>query len=167
MAGPGGRPEPRMMSGKGRADQGVEAGTLIATVTYDDLDDKSPPADVTVLCIGYSDDTGVTMKVEKTDAGGRALFKGLDRTGATAYFLMARLPRFDGTTAVVDRLETVPPIQLDANAGVARDDVGRETRRHQAGRRRAVDDRGARRGAGRQGDGLGRGRDRGQGERAS
>lgn len=117
MTGGGGRPEPRMMSGKGRADQSVGAGMLIATVTYDDLAAKDPPADVPVVLVGYSDEKGVTAQVEKTDAAGHAVFKGLDRSGATAYFVMTRLPRFDGATAVIDRLETIPPIELGATAG--------------------------------------------------
>lgn len=117
MMGPGGRPEPRLMSGKGRPDQTVGAGMLIATVTYDDLAAKDPPVDVPVIVIGYSDEKGVTGHVEKTDASGRAVFKGLDRSGATAYFVMTRLPRFDGTAAVIDRLETIPPIELGATAG--------------------------------------------------
>ncbi|HTJ41419.1 MAG TPA: carboxypeptidase-like regulatory domain-containing protein [Kofleriaceae bacterium] len=113
MGGGGGMPDPRMMSGKGRADQTVDPGTLIATVTYGDLTAKDPPADVPVVLVGYSDAKGVTGQVVNTDASGRALFKNLDRSGATAYFILTKLGRGN----VIDRLETIPPLQLGATAG--------------------------------------------------
>ncbi|HVV84218.1 MAG TPA: hypothetical protein VHE35_14195 [Kofleriaceae bacterium] len=111
--GAGGPPEPRMMSGKPRPQTGDPADTLTVRVTYDDLVDPRPPQDQPVLLVAYRYDQTVTAQVVKTDPAGRAVFAGLDRTGATSYFAMATLARGD----VHDRV-TSGPIQMVADDGL-------------------------------------------------
>jgi hypothetical protein len=110
MAGGGGRPEPRMMSGRGRPDKGVPGGTMIVTVTYDDFSDLAK--DVPVVLVGYAANGAVTTQVQQTDVAGHATFSALDRSGGTAYYAMAALPRGD----TVDRAASIP-IQMDATVG--------------------------------------------------
>ena len=113
--GPAGQgpPQPRMMSGRARPQRGDAADTLTVRLTYDDLVDPRPPQDHPVVLVAYRYDHTVTTKVAKTDGAGRAVFTGLDRTGATSYFAMATL----GRGAVHDRL-TSGPIQMIADDGL-------------------------------------------------
>jgi hypothetical protein len=116
--------DPRAASGKGRTDPTVEAGTLIATVTYDEAPVKGaplkdPPVGTPVVCVGYSDAHGVTAQVAKVDKEGHATFKGLDVSGGTAYFVMTRIARGpDPAKPIVDRLSTTPPVELGSGGGM-------------------------------------------------
>ncbi|HEY5949518.1 MAG TPA: hypothetical protein VIV40_28685 [Kofleriaceae bacterium] len=111
MAG-GAMPNPRAMSGEPRPEQNDSPGTVTVRLSYDDFKD-APPVDVPVVLVGYKADDTVTFQSVKSDKDGRATFKGLDRTGATAYFAMTQLPR----NGVNDRL-TSTPVMLDPRAGV-------------------------------------------------
>ena len=112
MGGGGGMPNPRQMSGQPRAEPNDAPGTMTVRLSYDDFKDAAP-ADVPVALVGYAADASVSYQVAKTDPEGRAHFKGLDRTGATAYFAMTLLPR-NGAT---ERL-TSKAVMLDTRAGV-------------------------------------------------
>ena len=122
-AGPmaNGQMDPRAASGKGRPDQSVDPGTMIATVTYDEMPFAktfAPPVGATVVCVGYSDAHGVSAQAAKVDKEGHATFTGLDASGATSYFVMTQIARGpDPAKPIVDRLETIPPIALGAAAG--------------------------------------------------
>lgn len=109
----GGQPQPRAMSGRPRAQPGDPADTLTVRVSHDDLVDARPPQDQPVVLVAYKYDHSVTAKVVKTDPAGRAVFAGLDRTGATSYFALTTLAR----DAVHDRL-TTGPLQLVADDGL-------------------------------------------------
>jgi hypothetical protein len=107
----GAMPEPRQMSGEPRPEQADAPGTFTVRVTYDDF--KDTPAGVHVTLVGYAADNRVRVETKPTDKEGRATFSGLDRSGATAYFAMAQLPR----NGAVDRLVSKPAV-LDAQTGV-------------------------------------------------
>jgi hypothetical protein len=111
MAG-GAMPNPRQMSGEARPEEKDAPGTLTVRLSYDDFKD-TPPVDVPVALVGYTADDKVTFQSAKSDKEGRAVFKGLDRTGATAYFAMTQLPRNN----VNDRLASTA-VMLDPRAGV-------------------------------------------------
>lgn len=113
MAGGQGQPQPRTMSGSPRPQPGDPADTLTVRVSYDDLVDPKPPQDQPVVLVAYKYDHSVTAKVVKTDAVGRAVFAGLDRSGATSYFALATLAR----GAAHDRL-TSGPVQMVADDGL-------------------------------------------------
>ncbi len=111
-AGGQGMPNPRQMSGEPRPEGADQPGTLTARLTYDDFKD-APPVGVPVALVGYRSNDLVDLQVVNTDAEGRAAFKGLDRTGGTAYFAMTLLER----GGKYDRLISVPAV-LDSRAGV-------------------------------------------------
>ena len=109
----GGEPaNPRQMSGEPRPEPNDAPGSLTVRLSYDDFKD-APPVDVPVTIVGYNADYTVTYATKKSDKDGRATFDKLDRSGATAYFAMAQLPR-NGAT---DRLIAVPTT-LDPRVGV-------------------------------------------------
>jgi hypothetical protein len=107
----GAMPDPINMSGQPRAEQNDPAGSFTVRLTYDDF--KDVPQNVPVSLVGYAADDSVVVQTKQTDKDGRATFTGLDRTGATAYFALAQLPRNGG----IDRLESVP-VTLDNRAGM-------------------------------------------------
>jgi hypothetical protein len=107
----GAMPDPINMSGQPRAEQNDPAGSFTVRLTYDDF--KDVPENVPVSLVGYRADDSVEVLTKQTDKEGRVTFSGLDRSGATAYFAMAQLPR----NGAVDRLESVP-VTLDARAGM-------------------------------------------------
>lgn len=109
----GGQPQPRMMSGRPRPQAGDPGDTLTVRLTYDDMVDPRPPQDQPVVLVAYRYDQTVTATIVKSDPAGRAVFAGLDRTGATSYFAMTTLER--GT--VHDRV-TSGPIQMVADDGL-------------------------------------------------
>src|SRR5206468_1223731 len=74
-----------------------------------------PPQDQPVVLVAYRYDHQVSAQTVKTDPAGRAVFAGLDRTGATSYFAMTVLPRQAGS--VHDRL-TSGPIQMISDDGL-------------------------------------------------
>ena len=102
--GGGGMPDPRKISGTARAAQEYPAGTYAVRLTYDDLQEKQPPAGVPVALVAYKADKSVSLVTVPTDSTGHAKFPDLDRTGATAYFALALVPR--GSS--VDRLMAQP-----------------------------------------------------------
>lgn len=106
-----GLPPPRDLSGEPRPSPDVGVGTLLARVVYNDLAD--PAADLRVTLVGYVADERVTIAVQKTDREGKAMFTGLDKTGATAYFVMTLLPRGSDVDRLVSR-----SVMLDASSGV-------------------------------------------------
>lgn len=112
MAG-GGQPQPRQMSGRPRPQAGDPADTLTVRLTYDSLVDPQPPRDQPVVLVAFRHDHAITAQVVKTDPIGRAVFSGLDRSGATSYFAMTLLPR----GADHDRL-TSGPVQMIADDGL-------------------------------------------------
>jgi hypothetical protein len=114
IGGGGGDPpmDPSAVSGQPRPDAGQPAGTYAVRVVHGAWKDNA--AGVRVAIVGYDADDQISVAWQTTDAGGRVTFKDLDRTGATAYFVMALVPRGD----VVDRLMASPPVMLDATAGV-------------------------------------------------
>ncbi len=105
-------PSVREISGTPRADSNTPAGSLVVRLTYDDLKDPKPPANVAVALVGYAADDTIAVITQRTDQAGEARFTGLDRTGATAYFAMTQLPR----KGIDDRLIGVPVV-LDATSG--------------------------------------------------
>lgn len=116
----GGMPEARQMSGQPRPDQGVPAGTYQVRLTYNNLvvqpggaTDAQPPVGETVTLVGYTSDDAVNVRTMKIDAQGLAVFDGLDVSGHTNYFAMARLPRSGGS----DRLVAMP-VQPDPQVGI-------------------------------------------------
>jgi len=98
--GAGGMPSPRSMSGEPRGEQSDPPGMITVRVTYNDL--KDSPAGVPVAMVGYSADDTISYQVQNSDSEGRARFTDLDRSGGTAYFAMALLPRNSAT----DRLSS-------------------------------------------------------------
>ncbi len=112
MGGGGAAPNPRQMSGEPRPEPNDSPGTYTVRLTYDDFKDVAP-VDVPVTLVGYKADYSVTFATKKSDKEGRATFDKLDRSGATAYFAMAQLPR----NGVTDRLTAVPTT-LDPRVGV-------------------------------------------------
>lgn len=110
--GAGGMPDPINMSGQARAEQNDPAGTLTVRLTYNDFKDAPPPAGTPVALVGYTATDQVVVQWAASDKDGRAVFKDLDRSGATSYFAMTQLPRNNA----VDRLESIPTI-LDNRAG--------------------------------------------------
>jgi hypothetical protein len=116
-AGGGGMPEPRQLSGEPRPEATDQPGTYTVRLTYDDLQDKTPPVGVSVFLVGYNADDSIKTFEAKTDANGRATFGDLDRTGATSYFAMAQLVRGEGADQKVDRLVSTPAV-LDTRSGV-------------------------------------------------
>lgn len=107
----GAMPDPINMSGQPRAEQNDPAGSFTVRLTYDDF--KDVPENVPVSLVGYASDDSVVVQTKQTDKQGRATFTDLDRSGATAYFALAQLPRNGG----IDRLESVP-VTLDSRAGM-------------------------------------------------
>lgn len=116
-AGGGGMPEPRQLSGEPRPEATDQPGTFTVRMTYDDLEDKTPPVGVSVFLVGYNADDSIQTFEVKTDANGRATFSGLDRSGATSYFAMAQLVRGEGADQKIDRLVSTPAV-LDTRSGV-------------------------------------------------
>lgn len=119
MAGPQGAPEARAMSGQPRPDRTVEAGSYQVRLTYNNLTvangvatDPQPPKDEKVTLVGYRSDNSVEILTQPLDAAGRATFAGLDVSGHTTYFALARLPR----NGAVDRLLANPMVP-DTQAG--------------------------------------------------
>lgn len=104
-------PDPRSVSGTPRAETSVAADSLEVVLTYNAFDDPKPPAGVKVTLVGYTDDA-VKVETHATDKRGRTTFSALDRSGATAYYAMALLPR----NRAVDRLIS-SPIVLDGTSG--------------------------------------------------
>jgi hypothetical protein len=104
----GGMPEPRVLSGQPRPEQADPAGTYTVRVTYDDLKEATPPANVPVVLVGYGSDDSVKVQVKKTGDDGRVQFTDLDRSGGTSYFAMAELTRGSST----DRLFAQPIVML-------------------------------------------------------
>lgn len=117
LGGPGGAPqgapEARAMSGQPRPDRGMEPGSLQVRLTYNSLSvqngaatDPKPPVGEVVTLVGYHSDDTIDVRTQPTDAAGHATFSGLDVSGNTSYFALARLPRAGG----VDRLIATPLI---------------------------------------------------------
>jgi hypothetical protein len=71
------------------------------------------PAGVAVALVGTAADDTVTVVTRATDAQGNVAFDRLDRTGATAYHVMAVVPRNGKTDRVV-----VPAVVLPATGGM-------------------------------------------------
>jgi hypothetical protein len=109
--GAGGMPNPRQMSGEGRAEQSDAAGLLTIRVAYDDF--KDTPEGVPVVLIGYAADDSTSYQLIKTDKAGRVQFADLDRSGGTSYFALALLPRNGATDRVMSA-----PVVLEAQVGV-------------------------------------------------
>ncbi len=113
VAGGQGMPQPRELSGRPRPEQADPGGQVTVRLAYDSLTDATKPAGVLVHLVGYSADDSIVVLHEVSDADGRVVFKGLDKTGGTSYFAMALLARggfFDRTMSA--------PIQVDGMAGV-------------------------------------------------
>jgi len=115
MAGGAGgpMPDPINMSGQPRAEQNDPAGQFTVRLTYDDFGDKTPPANVPVWLVAYHADDTIEALLQPSDKAGRATFRGLDRSGATAYFALTQLPRNNA----IDRLESIP-VTMDGRAGM-------------------------------------------------
>lgn len=110
---PGQRPPPRQMAGKPRPEQGDPVGQVTVRLSFNDWDDTAGLADRPVIMAALASDDRVALKVVRTDAGGRAVFSGLDTSGNTAYYAMTLLTR----TGAEDRLMS-DPILPGAEAGV-------------------------------------------------
>jgi hypothetical protein len=109
--GGAGMPNPRQLSGEGRAERSDPPGTLTIRVSYDDF--KDTPADVPVALVGYGSDDTVMYRSANTDKDGRVQFGDLDRSGGTSYFAMTQLPR----NGAVDRIVSTP-VLLESQVGV-------------------------------------------------
>lgn len=108
-ATPSGAPmTPRAMSGQARGEDGDPADRMTVRLSYDDFADKSPPAGVPVLIVGYRFDLNVEGKIAKSGPDGRAVVDGLDRRGATTYFAMTLLPRGDDADRLISAPLTMP-----------------------------------------------------------
>ena len=83
------------MSGQPRPEQNDPPGMFTVRLTYDDFKD-APPVGVPVALVGYAADDTIAYAAQQSDKEGRAQFTKLDRSGATAYFAMAQLPRGNG-----------------------------------------------------------------------
>lgn len=112
QAGGGGMPQPRQLSGEARPEQNDPPGMITVRLTYDDFS-AAPPVGVPVSLVAYSWDDKIKVTTIASDKDGRAAFPGLDRSGGTAYFAMAQLPR----NGAIDRLFSMP-VTLASNAGV-------------------------------------------------
>ncbi len=112
FAGGGGMPDPRQVSGQPRGESKTPVGELSVLVCYGDL--KDVVENIPVTLAAYSFDGKVKARVAQTGKDGRARFADLDRTGGTAYYAMAELPR-NGAT---DRLISYP-VMMDGQVGVA------------------------------------------------
>lgn len=115
-AGPaaaGGMPEPRQMSGQPRPEMADPPGSLTVRLTYDDFGDATPPAQQPVALVGYGADGKVTLQRLTSDAAGRVVATGLDVSGGTAYYALAKLARGPS----FDRVMSVP-ILMGGETGV-------------------------------------------------
>ena len=139
----GGMPEPRQLSGEPRPEATDQPGTFTVRLTYDDLQDKTPPVGNAVYLVGYSADDSIKVFQAKTDANGRATFGDLDRTGSTSYFAMAQLVRGQGADQKIDRLVSTPAV-LDSRSGIRLILSSAEARLDRGGARRLRQDRQAR-----------------------
>lgn len=95
------------------ADDAVADGAIAVRLVYGELADPKPPSGIAVTVVGFAADDTITAVTRTTDAQGRVTFDRLDRTGATAYHVMALLPRGGKT----DRL-IVPAVVLPAKGGM-------------------------------------------------
>ncbi len=95
------------------ADDAVADGAVAVRIVQGELADPKPPSGVAVTVVGCAADDTITAVTRTTDAQGRVTFDKLDRTGATAYHVMALLPRSGKT----DRL-VVPAVVLPAKGGM-------------------------------------------------
>jgi len=109
--GGAGMPSPRQLSGEPRPEQADPAGMITIRVTYDDFRDT--PEGVTVSLVGYAADDSTSFRTATTDKAGRVQFTDLDRSGGTAYYAMALLPR----NGAIDRLMSFPTV-LETQRGV-------------------------------------------------
>jgi peroxiredoxin len=100
----------RPFSGTVTIDRLAARDTIRVRVAHDG--DHKAPDPVEVTLVGYAGDERVTIQRARTDASGEATFKGLDATGAIAYYPLAWMPR--GKTG--DRLDGAP-IVLDGTSG--------------------------------------------------
>ncbi len=89
----GGRPSPRTMAGQARPEKNDPAGRVTVRLSYDDLDSTEGLVGHPVVMVAYSADDRVAAKLLRADAEGRAVFDGLDTTGATAYYALSLLSR--------------------------------------------------------------------------
>jgi hypothetical protein len=118
--GEGGMPDPRKISGQPRPEQNDPAGDFTIRLTYDDLKEKTPPAGVPVTLVGYAADNSISVVTVASGTDGRAQFTNLDRSGATAYYGVAMIPRGGG----FDRVMTQPLVlvpQVGARALLSAD----------------------------------------------
>jgi hypothetical protein len=120
MAGAGGVPEARQMSGQPRPDREEPPGQFSVRLTYNNIAmvdrkvvDNNPPVGETVTLVGYAADDTITVQVGKVDDKGKATFADLDPSGSVVYFALALLPR----AGSFDRVMTQMPIQLDGQMG--------------------------------------------------
>ena len=113
MMGGGQMPAPRQMSGQPRPEANDDGDQLTVRLTYDDFADPTPPKDHPVVLVAYRWDQTFSAQVVRTDAGGRAVFRGLNRSGSISYFAMTMLPRGAG----FDRLISTP-IVMPGDTGV-------------------------------------------------
>jgi hypothetical protein len=104
MAGPGGRPAPRMMASQPRVEQNDPRGRVTVRLTYNDLDTTEGVTDHPVVMVAYAADDRIAAKVVRTDGSGRAVADNLDATGSTAYYALSLLPRDSGH----ERLMSLP-----------------------------------------------------------
>ncbi len=114
-----GAPEARAMSGQPRPDRMVEPGGYQVRLTYNSFvvqngvgTDPQPPTGEVVTLVGYRSDNSVDVRTQAVNAQGHAMFTGLDVSGHTMYFAMARLPR----AGAMDRLIAIP-MAPDTQAG--------------------------------------------------
>src|SRR6185436_5801388 len=108
-----GAPEARAMSGQPRPDRAMEPGSYQVRLTYNNLSvqsgaatDSQPPEGEVVTLVGYRSDGTIDVHTQPTDKEGHTVFAGLDVSGNTAYFALARLPRGGG----MDRLMAIPMV---------------------------------------------------------
>jgi hypothetical protein len=113
MGGGGAMPDPINMSGQPRGEQKDPAGQFTVRLTYNNFGDKTPPANVPVWLVAYHADDTIEALTANSDKDGRATFRGLDRSGATAYFALTELPRNNA----IDRLVSVP-VTMDSRGGI-------------------------------------------------
>lgn len=111
FAGGGAPPNPRQMSGEVRPQRGDPSGTITVRLTYDDFNDS--PEGVPVALVGYAADDTTSYQVANSDKAGRVQFSDLDRSGGTAYYAFAQLPR----NGAIDRLMS-SYVVLDSQTGV-------------------------------------------------
>lgn len=116
-AGGAAMPDPRTLSGQPRGEATDQPGTFTVRLTYDDLADKTSLAGIPVFLVGYKGDDTVSMAQQLSDAEGRAVFTGLDRTGSTSYFATAQMKRGPAGAPITDRLVSTPSV-LDSRSGI-------------------------------------------------